>query len=138
MKALKHFFIHNYWLIIGIFISLILVLVWFSSLDENQFLVMFSSDALYLPLIYQDIFENGNSIQGWTFNGAPNFVPDMLVFFILMKITSNFLTATFLFSIIQYFSIITLFYFIYNKTLKKKFLKENFTEFLELNTRLLF
>ena len=115
MGRIKIFILNNYWFSIGILLSLILILLWFSSLGEYQFRILFSSDALYLPSIYEDIFVNGNSIQGWMFNPAPNFVPDMLLFFILMGITSNFLTATFLFSIIQYFVIIALFYLIFKK-----------------------
>jgi len=81
MKKVRHFFINNYWFITGILLSVVLILLWFSSLGENQFLILFSSDALYLPSIYKDIFVDGNSMQGWTFNPAPNSVPDMLLFF---------------------------------------------------------
>ena len=115
MNKVRCFILDNYWFIIGISLSLILILLWFASQGEYYFSFMFSSDALYLPSIYDDIFINGNSVQGWTFNPAPNFVPDMLLFFILMSITPNFVVATFLFSIIQYFVIIALFYAIFRK-----------------------
>jgi hypothetical protein len=115
MNKIKYFLKNNYWFIIGISLSLILILVWYASLGEGYFSGMFGSDALYLPSIYEDIFVDGNSLQGWTFNPAPNFLPDMLLFFILNGITSDFIMATFLFSIIQYFAIIALFYAIFRK-----------------------
>ena len=115
MNKIKHFLKNNYWLIIGTILSLILILLWFASMGEYEYTSIFSSDAVGLPAMYEDIFVNGNSLQGWTLAAAPNFVPDMLLFFILNGITSNFLTATFLFSIIQYFAIIALFYLIFRK-----------------------
>ena len=115
MNKLKRGLKSNFWLIIAISLSILLIVLWFASLTEREMLVLFSSDALYLPSIYRDIFEHGNTVQGWTFNPAPNFVPDMLLFSTLMLITSNFLTATFLFSFIQYFLIIFLFYKIFRQ-----------------------
>ena len=115
MNKIKYILLCNCWLIIGCLLSLLLILVWFASIGEDQIYVLFSSDALYLPSIYKDIFVDGNSVQGWTFNPAPNFIPDMFLFFLLMGMVSNFLTATFLFSIIQYFAIIAFFYFIFRK-----------------------
>ena len=115
MNRIKHFFLNNYWFVIGISLSLVLILLWFASQGEYYFSAMFASDALYLPSVYKDIVIDGNSVQGWTFNPAPNFFPDMLFFFILMGLTSNFVTAAVLFSTIQYFVIIALFYIIFRK-----------------------
>jgi len=115
MSKIKCFLKNNYCLVIAILVSLALVLLWFASLTEQEMLILFSSDALNLSSIYHDIFIDGNSVQGWTFNAAPNFIPDMLLFFTLMAITSNFLTATFLFSFIQYFAIVFLFYAIFRQ-----------------------
>ena len=111
-----HYFVkNNYWLIIAVLLSFLLIVLWFASLSEIELQTFFSSDALYLPSIYQDIFVDGNSFEGWTLNPAPNFFPDMLFFFILMGITCNFVISAFLFSIIQYFVIIFLFYAIFRK-----------------------
>lgn len=107
---LKSFFLKNYWLLIGTVISFFLLVVCFGSLQKGDISMFFSSDSLYLPSVYQDIVVDGNSINGWTFNPAPNFFPDMLLFFVLMTITQNFIVAAFLFSIIQYFTIIFVFY----------------------------
>ena len=115
MSRLKQFFKNHYWLMIAVVASLLLIILWFASLTENELLILFSSDALYLPSVYHDIFVNGNTVQGWTFNPAPNFLPDMLIFFLLMGITSNFITATFLFSVIQYFAIIFMFFAIFKQ-----------------------
>ena len=105
MNKLHQFFKTHYWLMIALLANLVLLLVWFASLTENELLVLFSSDALTQASVYYDIFVNGSTVQGWTFCGAPNFFPDMLFYSILMGITSNFLTSTFLFSLIQYFAI---------------------------------
>lgn len=111
MNFVKKYF----WLGLSIIFSLVLLLLWFSFFQEDQLSFFFSSDTLYLPSIYRDIFEDGYSLNGWTLNAAPNFIPDMLLFFILRLISPNFIVAAFLFSIVQYFTIVYLFYIILKK-----------------------
>ncbi len=60
-----------------------------------------NSDTLYLPSLFVDVFENGNSISDWNLNPAPNFFPDMFFYFILMKLTGSLLVSSFLYSILQ-------------------------------------
>ncbi len=89
---------------------LLLVISMYSQLVPwEQINLIFSTDTLYLPSIYQDVFEEGGSLQGWHLNGAPNFFPDMLVYFLLMAVCHHFVLATFLFSLLQVFAIIMLF-----------------------------
>ena len=86
-----------------------LILSVFCTLDETSYSWFFSSDALYLPSIYKDLFIDGYPLDGWHFNPAPNFFPDMIVYFILMYITGSFLLSTAFFAIVQYVAIIILF-----------------------------
>ena len=67
-----------------------------------------NSDTLYLPSIYLDIFERGNSFSDWSINGAPNFFPDMFLFMGLNFVTGNFLLSIVLFSVVQYLLIVIL------------------------------
>ena len=96
--------------VVSALVSLTILLCYFGMFNEIDFSIYFSSDCLYLPSIYRDLFVEGHSIDGWNFNPAPNFFPDMGFYFLLMACTQNFITSSFLFSIIQFFVIILLFY----------------------------
>ncbi len=96
--------------VVSALVCLTILLCYFGMFNEIDFSIYFSSDCLYLPSIYRDLFVEGHSIDGWNFNPAPNFFPDMGFYFLLMAITNDFITASFLFSIIQFFVIIWLFY----------------------------
>ena len=62
----------------------------------------FNSDTFYLPSIYQDLFRNQNNYSDFNYNPAPNFFPDMGVYFLLMKLfNGDFKWASFVFSILQ-------------------------------------
>ena len=115
MNRIKNILKGNWGLIVATLASVLLILLWYASSGDKEMYILFSSDALTLPSIYEDIFVNGNTFRGWSFNEASNFIPDMLLFFILMGITSNFLTSSLLFSLIQYLAIIYLFYVIFKK-----------------------
>lgn len=67
-----------------------------------------NSDTLYLPSIYLDIFENGNSFSDWSINAAPNFFPDMFLFMGINFVTGNFLLSIVLFSTLQYLIVVML------------------------------
>lgn len=64
--------------------------------------IFFCSDTLYLPSIYNDLFIDGNKMRDWHLNPAPNYFPDMTVYFILMYLTNNFIVSSFIFSFVQY------------------------------------
>ena len=93
-------------------LSILFVILIFASLNDQQMRAFFSSDTLYLPSIYKDIFIDKSGISGWHINAAPNIFPDMLLFFILNAITSDFVIAAFVFSIIQYTFLLVLIRFI--------------------------
>lgn len=100
--------------VLAIIFSLVCVVLVFAGMEEQQLKVFFSSDALYLQSIYKDIFLDKTGVGGWNINAAPNFFPDMLLYFILNGVFQDFKTATFLFSIIQYSLIIYLIYLLYS------------------------
>jgi len=81
---------------------LVLVLLIYSSLSEWDINYLIKSDTLYLPSIYNDLFVNGNTIKGWNVNPAPNFFPDMPVYFLLYFISGEDILLTgLLYSLIQ-------------------------------------
>jgi hypothetical protein len=112
---MKEIFKNYSWFIFALLLSLIVFLIWFSSLTETELTILFSSDTLYLPSLYRDLFQDGYTLNGWTFNAAPNFFPDMLLFFSLNAITGSFISAAFFYALIQYFSILILFYALFKQ-----------------------
>lgn len=75
----------------------------FSKLTSDSNIdIFFCSDTLYLPSLYKDLIVDKNSIWDWELNPAPNYFPDMLVYFLLMFITNDFVLVSFIFSILQY------------------------------------
>lgn len=137
MNKLKCFFLNNYWFLIALIVALTVQLFWFSSLSFDDLNDFFTSDTLYLPSLYRDWFTDGYTINGWTLNPAPNFFPDMLLFFILNFITGSFVHSAFWFSLIQFFAIITLCYLIF-KTIKTNLLPATFAPAVLLFTSFLF
>jgi len=86
----------------SILLSLLMILKVFSGLNEQQIYVYFNSDTLYLPSIFRDLFVDHSGFSGWHLNGAPNFFPDMLLYFIINTVFFNFRVAMIIFSILQY------------------------------------
>src|SRR3954471_21858303 len=72
--------------------------LYFNGVEWDLFL---SSDALYLPSLYQDILIDKNSVADWHLNPAPNFFPDMAAYFILRFVCGNFIWSTFVFALLQ-------------------------------------
>lgn len=103
--------IHLLFSIVSFSLTLLLIFTLFGNFSPSDYRYFFSSDTLYLPSIYQDLFVDGYSLQGWELNPAPNVFPDMIVYFILMGIVNgNFLMASILYAILQYFAIFFLVY----------------------------
>ena len=117
---INKFFVAHGWLIWALGVACIVILCWFAFLPEKGLNYFFSSDAVYLPSLYRDFFQDGYTLNGWRLNQATNFFPDMPLFFLLNALFDDFITATFCYSLIQYFFIILLMYLIF-KQLKPKF-----------------
>jgi hypothetical protein len=88
-------------------IYFLLALAMFSKLYLADYTMdmFFSSDALYLPSLYRDVIVEGHGFEGWHLNPAPNYFPDMVVYFLLMTLTGSFLWSTFIFAFVQYAAI---------------------------------
>jgi hypothetical protein len=94
--------------------GLFLLLGIFSNFSAYAFQVYFNSDTLYLPSVYKDLFIDKHYIKDWHLNPAPNFFPDMLLYFTMMLFSSgNFIVVSFVFSVIQFFAILLLFRYIF-------------------------
>ncbi len=92
----------HFWPSIGILIGgLAITAAWLraSLIDLNFF---FISDTLYLPSLYRDLFTEGNCIWEWQLNPAPNFFPDMGLYFLLQAVWGDLRLATCTFSIVQF------------------------------------
>ena len=104
--------------VISILINLILTTIIFATINEKQIYTYFNSDTLYLPSIYKDLFIDKSGFEGWHLNGAPNFLPDMLLFFIVRSLFSHFIPACFAFSLIQIAVILILLSVLYKTIFK--------------------
>lgn len=102
-----------YWILpaVSFTLTLLLILTLFGAFDDSDYRYFFSSDTLYLPSVYQDLFVDGNTLKGWELNPAPNVFPDMIFYSILMFLVGGkFMIASLLFAIIQYYFILFLIY----------------------------
>ncbi|MCC5815534.1 MAG: hypothetical protein JJT78_12320 [Leptospira sp.] len=59
---------------------LILISIWLLSIHPEFYRFFYSADALYLPVLFQDLFQNGISIREWNLQPSPGFFPDWLAF----------------------------------------------------------
>jgi len=116
MKKLNNTLYSFSWLI-----NLLLITAVFSSFNAESFRIYFNSDTLYLGSIYKDLFIDGTGFKGWYLNAAPNFFPDMFLYFIINSFFENFQTAYLVYSFVQYFIILILL----NVLLKTIFTKIN-------------
>lgn len=83
-------------------LNVLFIFLVFGQLDKHEINIYIWSDTLYLPSIFKDLFIDGTGFGTWNLNGAPNFFPDMLLYFIINAFTDNFIVALFTFSLIQY------------------------------------
>ena len=66
------------------------VFLLFAFLPERPAIRLFvNSDALFMPSLYQDLFVHRTGIPVWHLNGAPNFFPEMLLYFPLMALMGS-------------------------------------------------
>lgn len=98
----RYFTFQDIVLYFSVLVSIGTIITLFSTFSSQEYKIFFSTDTLYIPSIFKDIFIDHNSLKGWHLNPSPNIFPDMIVYFLIMAITSNFITTSFVFAIIQY------------------------------------
>ena len=104
------------WFWTGIVLSIGFLLIIFSDIGDTSLTRFYlSSDKIYHPIIFQDIFLDGTGINGWHLNGAPNFFPDMFIYFILMGVLRDPLVTDFVFSLLQYTGFLFLVYWLFRQ-----------------------
>ena len=84
----------------------------------SKIISFINSDTLTLPALFKNLVFEGGKYSDWYLSAAPYFFPDILLFFILSFIFSNFYIVMGIFAIIQH---IILFFGIY-------FLSKEFTQ----------
>ena len=100
--------------------NLILFLFLFSTFTSNELELFFHSDLLSFPTLYKDMFVDGYSVFDWAIGGATYLVPDRIIYFSILAIFDNFRDAAFVFSIVQYFTILLLFTYLIKQIFPKK------------------
>ncbi len=112
----------NIWLWTGLALSIGFVLIIFSDIGDTSLTWMYlNADKIYHPIIFQDIFLDGMGVKGWHLNGAPNFFPDMFIYFVLMSFLRDPLVTDFAFSMLQYISFLFLVYWLFRQINKEKY-----------------
>ena len=86
----------------SLLINFLLPFLVFGVFKDVYYRIYFNSDTLYLASIYKDVFIDGTGFKGWNLNGAPNFFPDMLIYFTIRSFTGDFRLAYVIFSAVQY------------------------------------
>jgi len=104
--------------VLTLILNALLVIILFADLNDINTGHYLSSDMLYLPSIYKDLIIDKSGLAGWNLNAAPNFLPDMLVFFIIRSFFSNFIPACFTFTLLQILTLITLLAILYKLIFK--------------------
>lgn len=67
----------------------------------NNLWIFFTSDTLYIPYLYQDIFKHGGQLTQWKFSPVPYFFPDFILFSIVAFLVNNLKLAIMLFGVAQ-------------------------------------
>jgi hypothetical protein len=74
----------------------------FALLPGREGLRLFvNSDALYMPALCQDLFVHRTGLSVWHLNGAPNFFPEMLLFFPLMALLKSTTLTIMVYGVVQ-------------------------------------
>lgn len=107
----------------AVLMNVMLAIAVFSGLSDKQLYTYFNSDTLYLPSVYKDLFIDKSGFAGWHLNGAPNFLPDMLLFFIVRIFFSKFTTACLVYSMLQLVIVLFLLSWLYKSILEQIRLK---------------
>lgn len=88
-----------YWFTFALYIAFIFFV--YFTLSDSRLNKIFNSDALYLPVFFQDIFIDKFGFDGIRFNGQPNFFPDMLFYFLFHSFSKNFIVSAIIYSVFQ-------------------------------------
>ena len=87
----------------GVILSAGFIVLIFASLAGASYeWTYLNADKLYSPVIFRDLFTDGTGIRGWHLNAAPNFFPDMALYFLIMAIFRDVPVSDFVFSLVQY------------------------------------
>jgi len=105
--------------LLTLILNVALVILLFASINSENINTYLSSDMLYLPSIYKDLFIDKSGLAGWNLNAAPNFLPDMLIFFIIRSFFNHFIPPCFIFSLLQVLTVIVLLAILYKSIFKK-------------------
>jgi len=105
--------------VITLIFNVLLIIILFAGLSSKNINNYLSSDMLYLPSIYKDLIIDKSGLAGWNLNAAPNFLPDMMIFFIIRSFFSHFIPACFTFSILQVVTVLILLSTLYKIVFKE-------------------
>lgn len=90
----------------------------FCSLSNADLHEFFHADLLSFPTFYKDIFIDGYSYKDWVIGGATYLFPDRMLYVSLLALFDNFRIAAFTYSLLQYMSVLLLFFILIRQFVK--------------------
>lgn len=102
-----------------ILICIAALIVAFKS-DHSLFNAIINSDALYIPIMVDDIFSRGGDLQKWHLTPAPYFFPDGLLYFLITLARIRLYPGIYVYAIFQYLITVGFVYLIYQTINQKK------------------
>ncbi len=96
----------------------------YSNFTPHQLTMLFSSDSLFFPSLYNDLANDGGNIRDWFLASSFTIFPDYTIYFVINKIFNvNFLAAEFIYAFIQVILLVMLLTYIFKKTVPENLKK---------------
>ena len=105
--------------IFSLLINLYLVVLFFGNVKHGFPEMYYKSDCLYLPSLYRDLIVEHNSLNGWTLNPSPNFLPEWPVYFLFNFLSGDLRIASFLYALFNFFGISLLIAMVYKAAFQR-------------------
>lgn len=86
-----------FWILLVLSITAVYISISTGKISKWDF---YNPDALYLPMVYKDLFSN-YSLLGWRTPPAPYFFPDMPLYLMISFLVGNFHLAIMLYGVVQ-------------------------------------
>ncbi len=90
----------NFWILLTGCFSVAVAVAFFLLEAVNRNL-LFNSDTVYLPMLFDDLLREGGSLSSWHLTPAPGFFPDMVLFFMARSLLPNTLLNFTAFAVFQ-------------------------------------
>jgi hypothetical protein len=115
----------NFWLSVLSWATLVFsITCYYANMDDEKYSILFSSDTVGLPCLYQDVVKEGGNIKDWIFAAAPCVFPDMVIFTIMKQtIDPSVQSGGYMYAVFQVILVCLLSMFVFRKMAGEKLRK---------------